>query len=650
MKRLIITVAAAAACTGLMGAKSPEIAPSYAWEATMPLGTMRPAPMDTSYIDYSRQFVPSMVSSAYATTGNFGSEGMNMIWVDRQPMSDFYFVDPLTHWIPGLDTFKFYNTRIPMTLLGYSFGGGSDNSQDRLNGVFSGNVNRQIQIGAYVDYLYSKGSYDNQAVKDFTYGFSGSYIGERYKLQASIFHYNLLNKENGGITDDLYITDPAEVQGGQTSVNTKQIPTNLTNAHTRVKGLDLFVNNRYSLGYHHVERADTDTIERRTFIPVTDLIWTLQVRTNSHLFTNRDNSADTRDFWKDTYYDASGSSDRTHYTLVSNTLGIALLEGFHKWAKAGLTGFVTYEYSKFTLPEYEYYAPSQVLTPLPDYTPDGKFSYNKLYVGARLASIRGKYVNYDVTGRIGLVGAPGEFNVDGSVTGSIPLLGDTLGITGYGSVRNNACSPLMERYRSNHYIWNNDFNTTQAFRFGGILTYPRTGTTVNVGTETVTNYVFFDRHAMPAQHSGGVQLFWARLEQKLGVGPLHWDNTVTYQATTDEDVIPLPALAIYSNLYFTFRIAKVLALQAGVDCDYYTRYRAPGYQPATMAFYNEHEMLIGNYPYMNLYINMRLKRARFYVMMAHINQGMMGSNYFSMPHYPLNPRRFQLGVSVDFAN
>ena len=53
---------------------------------------------------------------------------------------------------------------------------------------------------------------------------------------------------------------------------------------------------------------------------------------------------------------------------------------------------------------------------------------------------------------------------------------------------------------------------------------------------------------------------------------------------------------------------------------------------------------------MNAYINMKLGRTRFYVMMSHVNQGLMGNNYFSMPHYPLNPRRFQIGLSVDFPN
>lgn len=52
-----------------------------------------------------------------------------------------------------------------MTLLGYSWGGGRNSGQDRLKGEFSGNVNKRLQFGAQLDYLYSKGGYDRQALK-----------------------------------------------------------------------------------------------------------------------------------------------------------------------------------------------------------------------------------------------------------------------------------------------------------------------------------------------------------------------------------------------------------------------------------------------------------------------------------------------------
>ena len=130
----------------LVYAKQPDVAPSYAWEATMPLGVTHPSNIDTLLTNYAQRSVPSAVSSAYATTGNLGAQGINMIWMERKPQSDFYFVDPLRAWLPSLDSYKFYNTRIPMTIVSYNFGGGRDVGQDRLNGVFSGNVNKKIQI------------------------------------------------------------------------------------------------------------------------------------------------------------------------------------------------------------------------------------------------------------------------------------------------------------------------------------------------------------------------------------------------------------------------------------------------------------------------------------------------------------------------
>lgn len=203
---------------------------------------------------------------------------------------------------------------------------------------------------------------------------------------------------------------------------------------------------------------------------------------------------------------------------------------------------------------------------------------------------------------------------------------------------------------SNHFIWKNDFGKTRKFRVGGRLGIDRTRTFINAGFENLQNYIYFGPDALPVQHGGSVQVLSVSVNQDFNVGILHWNNRLTYQTSSDNSVIPLPKFAVYSNLYIHFKVAKVLTVDFGIDCDYYTKYYAPNYQPATSAFYNQDKVKIGNYPFMNLYANMKLKRARFYIMMSHINQGMTGKNYFSLPHYPMNPRRFQMGVSVDFAN
>ena len=116
-------------------------------------------------------------------------------------------------------------------------------------------------------------------------------------------------------------------------------------------------------------------------------------------------------------------------------------------------------------------------------------------------------------------------------------------------------------------------------------------------------------------------------------------------------LLPLPKLAVYSNMFISFKIAHVLHVNLGVDCNYYTRYYAPAYQPATMAFHTQQEKKLGNYPFMNAYADMKLYKTRFFVMYSHFNRGLFGSNdYFGALHYPMNPSRFQLGGTVDFEN
>ena len=593
-----------------------------------------------------------MVSDAWATTGNLGAEGSNMIWLERRPSSDFYFRDPLAHWLPSEHTMKYYNSRIPMTLLSYNASGGKETAQERLKGDFSGNINSKAQVGALLDYIYSKGSYANQALKNLTWGASGSYMGDRYEMQAFYNHYNSLNKENGGITDSRYITDPAALQGGVSSINAKSIPTRLTAAHTRYVGGQFWMNHRYKVGYWYEEKTENDTIVKRTYIPVMSFIWTIDYSFAKHLFYNTA-PGEATGFFENTFLSATGTRDETKFSSVTNTVGVSMLEGFHKYAKFGLAAYARYQFRTYTqTPDTLDHNVPTTLTPLPDYYFNiaNKKNQNLLWVGGQMTKQRGTLLTYDVTAEFGIIGeAAGDINIDGNVGTKFRLLGDTVNISAYGRFVNAHAPYLMQSYRSNHFIWYNDFGKERTFKAGGILRIPHTGTAINIGVENIQNHIYFGADAMPVQHSGSVQVFSAKLEQRLKAGILHWDNRITYQTSSNEAVISIPKLAVYSNLYLKCNIAT-LKLQFGIDCDYYTKYYAPSYQPATMAFYNQREVKCGNYPFMNLYANMKLQKARFYVLFSHINQGWFGKNYFSMPNYPLNPRRFQIGVAVDFPN
>ena len=638
---------------GVSAAKKQTLEPSYAWIATQPLGLRAPSTIDTLLYNYHRQFIPSLTSDAYATTGNYGTSGENQIFFERKERSEFIFADVLDPWLHAAEKERYYNTRIPMTLLSYSWGGGRESGQDRLKGTFSGNAGKKIQIGAMLDYLYSKGGYDRQAAKNFTWGFSGSYTGDRYELQTSFSSYNSVNMENGGITDDLYIIDPAQLQGGESSIDAKAIPVNLSSAFSRVKGAQFFMNHRYKVGYYHEERIN-DTTVVKTYIPVSSFIWSFDYKKNSHKFIN-ESATDDANFFQNNYLSTTGTEDETRYWRIKNTLGIDLLEGFNKYAKFGISAYVTHEIRRYTQTTdtmlVSAYKP-EGLTPFPNFTIEPVTTENLLWVGGQLTKQRGSILTYSATAQFGLIGpVAGDVDVTGQISTKFRLLGDTVRITGEGFFKNTETPFLLKNYISNHFAWKNDFGKIRRLRIGGNIDIPHTGTNFYAGVENLQNYVYFNNDALPTQEGGNIQVLSMTLRQNLKFGIFNWNNAITYQTSSNEMVLPLPKLAVYSNMFISFKIARVLHVNLGVDCNYYTRYYAPAYQPATMAFHTQQEKKLGNYPFMNAYADMKLYKTRFFVMYSHFNRGLFGGNdYFGALHYPMNPSRFQLGVSVDFAN
>lgn len=655
MKRILTYIICIVVAFSAAAKKKQSLEPGYSWTASGPLGLRVASTIDTLYSGYHRQFVPSMSTDAYASTGNFGTAGINEIFFERKDWSEFIFADVLDHWTHSAEKQRYYNTRIPMTLLSYSWGGGRNSGQDRLKGEFSGNVNKRLQFGARVDYLYSKGGYDNQALSNFGWGFSSSYTGDRYELQAMMHSFNSVNHENGGITDDLYIIDPAQLQGGDSKIDAKSIPVNLSSAFSRIKGGEFYMNHRYKVGYYQeLPKAEGDTVAKRTYVPVSSFIWTFDYKTNTHKFIN-ESASDDASFFTNNYLSTTGTNEETKYWRLRNTVGLDLIEGFKKNAKFGLSAYATHELRKYTQVVDTMLTSSykpEGLTTFPDISIDPKTTENLVWVGGQLTKQRGSILTYAATAQFGLVGSvAGDIDVSGTVSTRFRLLGDTVRITGEGFFKNTEAPFLMKRFISNHFAWQNDFGKIRRVRVGGTLDIPHTWTTFSAGVENLQNYVYFDNDALPAQESGSVQVLSLGLKQGLHFKAFNWENSITYQTTSKEEVLSLPKLSVYSNLYFKFMIAKVLFVNLGVDCSYYTRYYAPAYQPATMAFHTQHEKLIGNYPFMNVYADFKLKKTRFFVMYSHVNRGLFGgSNYFSALHYPMNPSRFQLGLSVDFAN
>ena len=404
------------------------------------------------------------------------------------------------------------------------------------------------------------------------------------------------------------------------------------------------------------KNAEDSLFYKSEYVPVTSFIHTVKFDNYRRIYEAYQTPAD---YYLNEYYDAgrlTGDSiyDQTKHWHMKNTFAIAMLEGFNKWAKAGLKAFASYDLRHYELPTKE----------------GGLEKYNEhvLSVGGQLSKQEGKTLHYNAVAEIGLTGVDaGTLAIDGNVDVNIPFLGDTLQVRGDAFFHRETPSFYYRNYHARHLWWENDLDKTIHTRIMGTLSFPKTRTKLRVAVDEIKNYTYFSQSyditekglrtgvmVTPMQESGGINLLTAQLEQNFRLGILNWENQFTYQHSSKESVLPVPAFNAYTNLYIKFKVVKVLNVDLGADMRYFTSYEAPDYSPYmgqyTVQGNGENNVKIGNYPIVNVYANVHIKHTRFFVMMSHINAGQGDKNYFFAPHYPMNERVFRIGVSWNFFN
>lgn len=405
-------------------------------------------------------------------------------------------------------------------------------------------------------------------------------------------------------------------------------------------------------------KAVADTMWMKDeYVPVTSFIHTMKLDNYKRIYQAYNTPAD---FYADNYvagpYAGDSIYDKTSHLRLQNTFAISMLEGFNKWAKAGVKAFVTSDLRRFVLPSSD------------SNTATTSYNEHNLSVGGQLSKTEGKTLHYNVTAETWLLGEDlGQLKIDGAVDLNFPLFGDTVTLAAKGFFHRNNPTFYYRHYHSRHFWWDNTSLSKELHsRVEGLFSYRKTNTTLRVAFDEIQNYTYLamgyniaDDHSRKGntmevrQKGGAITLLTLSLAQNFKLGPLNWENVITYQKSTDNDVLPVPDLNIYTNLYLRFKIAQVLKCDFGADGRYFTKYYAPDYSPALGQYAvqtGDNRVQTGNYPLVNIYANFHLKHTRFFVMMSHVNAGSGNRQYFLTPHYPLNQRVFRFGLSWNFFN
>ncbi|MBO7068829.1 MAG: putative porin [Bacteroidaceae bacterium] len=638
----------------------------------------------------------------YSYLGNTGTPRYDRIYMNRADDSDvFLFLRPLSYFRSGgLQEFRFTNTLSPITNLAYHSVGSKINGEDRVRANFATNINKDAGLGFKIDYLYGRGYFQNSACSSFGITFYTYYRGDRYNIHAYANVNHLKMFENGGIENDSYIREPEKLEQ---NYSTTDIPVLLSDTWNRNHEKNFYLTHKFNFGfYRDIEVPDslkpqvpspsellsdlpdsirlalrTDTLARRhaldsltakwqseqivpkEFIPVSSIIHTFDMRDLAHTYIAKSTSGT---YYTNNYYGVLNNVyDMTGAMSIRNTFGLALREGFNKWAAMGITLFATHNIRTYKL-----------LIDNEQGMEMQRYNENDLSIGGELARTQGKLLHFNVNAEFFLTGKKvGDLTVDGRTNWEFRLgKRDSLLFDVRAMIKNEKPDFFFRHYHSQHAWWDNDDLARQLrTRIEGTLRLKKFGTCLKFGFENISNYTYFamqntlldeTKPALPTnlshavtvnQHNGSVQVLGASIAQEMKYGLLHWENEVAFQTSTNQDVLPLPTINIYTNMYLLFRIAKILRIQVGADMRYFTKYYGLDYSPSIQQFAvqdaNLERQKMGSQPIINVYLNTHLKHFRFYFMAQRVTGG---KNAFYAPYYGMNPLTMCIGLSWNFIN
>lgn len=625
-------------------------------------------PVDTNYLNTPLRSVLNDFSISNVWNGNNVSPVQSRLWFQNQHKIDDVFGSQYQPYTITPQDVQFYNTTVPYSKIGYKRSFLQGHEENEINFLFTGNINKRVNLGVEINFLKGYGHYTTQEGKLVNGAVFGSYDGQVYSLSAGVTFNTLSNFENGGVqhvedlTSDLLPEDlPTRLQG--------------MSGYSYISG---FLHHGYHLcidhkhtesferenGFGEKEMVDTVIVEK---IPMMTFAHTFETTNSIHRYIEQQAK---QGFFPDIYINPTRTHDTTNVLTIRNTLSVTFEEVFNTKLRFGAMVYARNECQRFIIPQQkgDGFGLAEVNNPvsnmsalslqlLNDTLSQDQWT-NNTFVGGAIYKRLGRLIFYEAGGDVCLIGYKlGQFHVRGQVDAIFKLGKDTMDITGRVRFGNEAVSYYLQHFRSNHYVWDNNFTKPLSLKVEGVVRYPTQWVkpAVNIGFENRTNHIYFDAaDGCPHQMNGNIQVFSADIQCDLTTPWVNLENHVVYQTSSSRE-IPVPMFTLYHNLYYHGTWFKALDAQIGVDFRYFTLYHSPVLNPAIGQFCVQEqgkEVAIGDYPVLNVYANfyVRLLHLKFFAQYSHFNYSFMRQTgkYLLMPSYPMEHDVFRAGLAWHF--
>ncbi len=632
------------------------------WRLENNFSEIKSTKVDTSLENFQFFYPNYQYSVSNSYLGNLGTASLSNIVSDRIFKDDVFFINSFLPYFQTAENTQYYNTRKQFSRLTYTFENLRSSREETFEAFHTQNLSPKLNIGLRYHNISARGQYRYQKVKQNSFRLFGNYTGQKYRVHSSFNLNYARNHESGGIIDS-YFHD---------SINTGsiEIPTVFdgsgppkydSDAENKLRYLDMLVSQRLKL-FTLASKTDTTEIKKGRNIAEPILTYVFRLSRSSKRYTDSDPVSPG--LYDEFYFNTLSTNDSVLNLRISNTLQLEFKTTFRRKFQAGIYGLVGYDFERYRFySEWDTtYIPGSdtLLTPIIEDSGDTlkgtdmTEQFTNTFVSAGIYGNFRNRIRAQFSGTLYLAGQKsGQTEIKGSINTDITLFKKEYQIDVEGIIENKMPGYLLETYYSNHYMWNQELKSQNGFRLSSVLRSPSKNFELRGNYYVLRNFVYFNEQAKPQNYEYILNYFSIEATKTFKLWKFYSLNKIIYQVTENKSVLPLPDLVIYNSTYFdhTFRFKLTDGtLQAifGLDIYYNTSFNGYEYSPALGVFYVQNNENIGNYPLMDLFLNIKLKRTRFFVKLQHFNSSWFEQNYYSTLHYPYNRNAIKFGLSWVF--
>lgn len=519
-----------------------------------------------------------------------------------------------------MDDIEYYHVPTPLTELLYKTGFEQGHLVDAL---FTVNTSKQFNFSIAYKGMRSLGKYVHTLSSTGNFRFTTNYKtkSNRYAIRTHIVMQDILNEENGGISDEDLINFESGVED---YLDRPIFDPIFQDAQNDLEGRRFYMDHSYII-------KDKDSLNSNK-IEVGNV---LSFEDKYYQFTQ----ARSNDYFGDTFITTKVSDKVT-------------LETFYAELNA--------RYSNKTLGAFKANAA---------YT-NYNYGYNSIVIlnNQRITNrLLGTVVSFGGTyqksiGNLALKGDIG-LNLTGDLKGNFLNAEASYTINKdmdlSASLNSNSKAPdfNVQLYQSDYlnYNWKTNFKNQTTKQLAFSFNSKKFGT-LQLDYNTLNNYLYFakegaiDAGVKPFQFDKTVNYIRAKLSNEISYRNFALNNTVLYQSVTEgEDVLNVPQIVTRHSLYYTNELfKKALFLQTGVTFSYFTKYYMNRYDPLLAEFYVQNTTEVGDFPRIDFFINAKIRQTRLYLKAEHLNSSFTGYDFYSAPNYPYRDFIVRFGIVWNF--